>query len=389
VTKQTAGKPEAIIASHVLTFGASQALRDYLVKQGRRVAFIACPLEDAATPRTTVTQYAEGRPVSEHSGHDHLRRRGPRLWLRDFAFVLHWGWKLGGPHATFVGVDNLNALAGLWLRACGRCGKVIYYVIDYTPRRFGSRLLNGFYQHLCRTVARRADAVWNLSVPMQKVHRAFGTPEARNLVVPIGLIREYIRVLPEDQVDPRQLIVVSTLYESKGVQLAVAALPDLPGVRLVVVGDGPYAPALRAQAQSLGVSDRVEFKGMMEQGPELFNLIARSRVALAPYVPDPASYTYYADPTKPKEYLACGVPVVITRVPWIAETIAQTPMGAAIDYDPRQLAAACRRLFEDQALWRQCRHAALSFTQELDWESIFKFAWTRVLEIPAVHKKSH
>jgi glycosyltransferase involved in cell wall biosynthesis len=128
------------------------------------------------------------------------------------------------------------------------------------------------------------------------------------------------------------------------------------------------------------VAERVDFLGLMNH-EELFTYLPTCRVALAPYVPDPANYTYYADPTKPKEYLACGVPVVITRVPWVAELIEQRPMGIAIDYSEEQLAEACSRLLSDEAFWQKCRKEALAYAKEIDWSAIYVKAWDQTLAV--------
>lgn len=358
------------IASHVMTDGPSQALRDYLNRHQRRLAFAACPLEDArALPGAVLTCFDQGRPVAEFYGHDH-RVKGVRLWWRDFRFVWRWGWRLGSPRMTFVGVDNLNALIGLLLKRLGRCGKVIYYVIDYTPRRFSAGWLNACYQTVARWAARHSDEVWSLSRRMQEVHRIFGTRPERDRWVPVGIDTSRLRVLPDEQVLPDQLVMVSTLYPSKGIQLALEAMTELPRARLVIVGNGPaYADLLRL-SRELKVDKRVFFLGEVDR-KRLFETVAQSRAALAPYMPSPDSYSYYADPAKPKEYLACGVPVIITRVPWIAEPIEKLPMGLAVEYTQAELAAACRRLLEDDDFWKQCRRNALDYMRHSDWETIF------------------
>ena len=57
-------------------------------------------------------------------------------------------------------------------------------------------------------------------------------------------------------------IAVSRLTRQKGVDRCVDAMAQTPeSTRLVVVGDGPEATALRVQANRLGVTDRVVFAG--------------------------------------------------------------------------------------------------------------------------------
>jgi glycosyltransferase involved in cell wall biosynthesis len=170
---------------------------------------------------------------------------------------------------------------------------------------------------------------------------------------------------------------MSHLTESKGIQLAIRAmrriLERIPDSRLLIVGTGPYEGALRKLAAELGLGERVVFRGLM-QHEELFDFLPECGVALAPYLDDPGSVTYYADPTKPKEYLAAGLPVIITRVPWIAGLIDETPMGIAIEYDEDQLVAAVDRLLSDRAFYEACASNALAYASTLSWERIYAHA---------------
>jgi glycosyltransferase involved in cell wall biosynthesis len=54
---------------------------------------------------------------------------------------------------------------------------------------------------------------------------------------------------------------------------------------------------------------------------EIEEILLERGVGITPYVPDPKGITRDADPMKLKVYLACGLPVVVTDVPWMAEII--------------------------------------------------------------------
>ena len=106
----------------------------------------------------------------------------------------------------------------------------------------------------------------------------------------------------------------------------------------------------------------------------LFKFIPHERVSVAPYMDDPNNYSYYADPTKPKEYLGCGLPIVITDVPWIAEEVKKRPMGVVCRYKRDELAAACVKLLKDDEFYKICLKNALDFASTLDWDKIYDTA---------------
>ena len=72
-----------------------------------------------------------------------------------------------------------------------------------------------------------------------------------------------------------KLLNVGRLSAEKGQDLllsAVAALvPEFPGLRLEFAGIGPLEEALRAQAEALGIADRVVFRGYVANMPELYS----------------------------------------------------------------------------------------------------------------------
>jgi glycosyltransferase involved in cell wall biosynthesis len=99
---------------------------------------------------------------------------------------------------------------------------------------------------------------------------------------------------------------------------AFAALrPSRPDARLLLVGDGPMAADLRAEAAALGVESAVHFTGAVEHA-RVPDLLAAMDVAVAPYLP---SDDFYFSPIKVYEYLAAGKAVVASRLGQISELI--------------------------------------------------------------------
>lgn len=360
------------MASHVTEVaGPTQALVSYLQERADELAIALHPFAYTTLAGSTFERWRSGKLIARRQA------RWPRVLslLRDVTANLYW-FGTSGPYELFLGVDNLNAFCGIVLRALGRARTVVYYVIDYTPRRFSNPLLNRLYHWVDRFAVRHADQVWNISARIAEVRRRQGLPETRNHVVGVGV--DLGAVGSAEQRRMHDLVLVSHLTEDKGVQLAIQAMPlirkRVADSRLLIIGTGPYAAELGRLAQAAQLGDAVRFLGPMTR-QQLFAFLPACGVALAPYVESAASITYYADPTKPKEYLACGLPVVITPVPWIAEAIATHPMGACVPYDAEALADAVVRLMSDGELYARCRANARRFTENLSWEKIYNDAF--------------
>jgi glycosyltransferase involved in cell wall biosynthesis len=277
-----------------------------------------------------------------------------------------------------VGIDNLNAFSGMILRRLRFVRRVIFYTIDFTPKRFNSRSLNSLYHAADNFCVRNSDFTWNVSERICHIRTMQGLDRKRNILVPIGIELDKIPI-PSEKRDKLTLVLASYLTESKGAALAIEAIPELrnafPQIRLEIIGTGPHERALKELVKNLGLDDCVVFLGVMDHDRLLGHLQTKG-VGIATYTEDRNSISYYADPTKPKEYLACGLPVIVTWVPWIAQEINDRPMGVAIRYDKVEFARAVTRLLDDDVFYQQCHDNAIQFAASANWATIFDHAFS-------------
>lgn len=79
--------------------------------------------------------------------------------------------------------------------------------------------------------------------------------------VDLEMFRPVNRVKERDRLGlvGRTLLSVGHLIERKGHDLVIGALPRLPGVTLLIAGEGPERKALERQGRELGVRDRLRF----------------------------------------------------------------------------------------------------------------------------------
>ena len=119
------------------------------------------------------------------------------------------------------------------------------------------------------------------------------------------------------------LLSVGHLVALKGHDLVVAALPALPDATLMLAGDGPERPRLEALARELGVAHRVRFLGVVPQ-PELARYYnAADALVLA------SSREGWANVLL--EAMACGTPVVASRVWGTPEVVASGAAGVLME----------------------------------------------------------
>jgi glycosyltransferase involved in cell wall biosynthesis len=173
------------------------------------------------------------------------------------------------------------------------------------------------------------------------------------LVTQHGLDRRRVRVVPNyvdtDLFAPdpnvcreKDLAVsVGRLSPEKGLPTLVDAAGRVPSLRLRLVGDGAEREALARRAAAAGV--QVEFTGTVPNAA-LPRLLREASVFVLPSL-------YEGHPKALLEAMACGLPVIGSDVPGIAEVIRHRENGwLCRPGDPVGLADALATLVTDEAL---------------------------------------
>ena len=368
-----------VLVSHITDLsGPSEAVENYLKTRSDKLGVIYHPFHYCVDRRSRLKEYRHGRLARE------VRQGGWNLpplltYLKDAVFSLLYFLRLEGRFDVYLGADPLNTVVGVLLKWLGLTKFVIFYTIDWMPERFSNKYLNAVYHWLDRFCVRHCDAAWNISPRIQDVRRSQGLPDSRNILVPVGVDLEKIELPDKSGKEPSELVLLGALAPSKGVDLVIEAFPSLkarfPQLTLHVIGktphdaveDGvvyqPYEPRLAA----LGAG--VVLHGAKPHD-EVLAMLPGYDIALALYKPSPNNLSQWADPSRVKDYLACGLPTIITPVPEIHKDIRTLEAGIVVDYAVEPLAEAIGRLLADPGLWRSMRENALRYMDSYAWSAI-------------------
>ena len=180
-------------------------------------------------------------------------------------------------------------------------------------------------------------------------HLAVGDGLARSIEAmlgrPAGSIATVRNGVPDLRLPGRERLraeptlgFVGRLAHEKGADLLLRALPRLPGVAAVLVGDGDERPALERMAAELGVLDRVVFTGWSN---EVRRLLPTFDVLVLPSRREGV-------PLSIVEAMLAELPVVATRVGGTAEVVLDGETGILVPpEDPEQIALAAASLLDD------------------------------------------
>ncbi len=291
-----------------------------------------------------------------------------------------------GPDMLHAHSPALNGLAALY------AGKRHHLPVIYECRAFwedaavnhGTAREVGLRYRLTRAletyVFRRADAVTTICEGLKQDIVARGIEEEKITVIPNAVdISRFVFGREPDQALRRELGwegktvlgFIGSFYAYEGLNLLLAALPKIltrqPDVRLLLVGGGPQAKALKEASCKLGIDDAVVFSGRVphdrvQQYYDLVDIVVYPRL--------PMRLTDLVTPLKPLEAMAQGKLVLASDVGGHRELIRPGETGILFRAgDPAALADAVIAAIERRDGWPAMLTSARRFVvEERSWE---------------------
>lgn len=252
-----------------------------------------------------------------------------------------------------------DGVAAVWL------GRTFGLPVVLTARGSDVSQLPGFKvpRRLIRSALRRADGLIAVSASLATAMEGLGAPAGSVRVLRNGV--DLRMFAPVDREAARQalgltrptLLSVGLLIERKGHHRTIEAMRLLPGMELLIVGEGPEGERLQEQIAALGLSDRVRLLG------------ARAHDALAP-VYAAADAMVLASSREGwanvlLESMACGTPVIASDI-WGNPEVVTAPEAGRIyaPNTPEAIASAVRALFDELP----DRSATRAYAERFGWE---------------------
>jgi PEP-CTERM/exosortase A-associated glycosyltransferase len=228
---------------------------------------------------------------------------------------------------------------------------------------------------------RAADAVAVICEGLRRDLVARGVDPAKIIVSPNGVDLDLFGdPPPRDDALARELGLenaeiigfIGSFYDYEGIDDLIAAMPALvaarPSCHLLLVGGGPMAEALQAQAAASPTAAHIHFVGrvphdMVERYYSLIDILAypRKRMRLTDLV----------TPLKPLEAMAQSRLVAASDVGGHRELIEDGVTGTLFaSDDPAAMARALAAMLSDRSGWEQMRAAARKYVErDRNWSS--------------------
>ena len=228
---------------------------------------------------------------------------------------------------------------------------------------------------------KRVDHAFTICEGLRADIVARGIPSAKVSVIPNAVDIEGFQLSGDaDPVLRHQLGLAGTttvgfvgsFYAYEGLDLLLDAFPALlqkrPDLRLLLVGGGPQEANLKAQAQQLGVVDKIVFTGRVPHSE-----VSRyyDQIDLLAYPRHSMRLTELVTPLKPLEAMAQGRLFVASDVGGHKELIRDGETGRLFRAgDPDALAAAIGDMLDHRERWPEMRAAGREFVEKVrNWKN--------------------
>jgi glycosyltransferase involved in cell wall biosynthesis len=193
-----------------------------------------------------------------------------------------------------------------------------------------------------------------------------GLDAGRITVIPNGIDATYFTPDPERRAERPTLVFLGRLKAYKRVDLVIEALHRLVAdgldVQLLVAGEGEEEHALRARAERLGVGDRVQMLGFLDEDAKR-DLLRHAWLHVLTSSKEGWGISNL-------EAAACGTPSVASDAPGLRESVQHGRTGVLVPHgDVGALAEAIDGLLRDHESRERMGRQARTFAEGYTWQA--------------------
>lgn len=245
---------------------------------------------------------------------------------------------------------------------------------DYldNPYWLNEKRTNWIWNFIGKRLLVKADGVRVVNVKLEKEVKNFGVRQNKILYIPSAYIDTNL-FSPEGRPGLNKLLSVGRLVKQKGLQLLLKSFKHVTerinDAKLTLIGRGPEENRLIRLTKKLGIDDKVEILTSFLPWRKLVSYYQSSSVYVV------TSY-YEGGPRTAFEAMACGTPVVSTRVGLMPELLKDYYNGFLTSWSPVEIADKIVHILGNKDLKREmAKNARMTVLKHCEWtETIRRYA---------------
>jgi len=280
----------------------------------------------------------------------------------------------------YIGIDPLNAFSAVISKKLNLVKSNIFYTADYAHERFVNKVMNNIYHALDLFAAKNSDQVWNVSSRIVQAREKQGIDSKIIFLIPNTPEFRKTRRLPLSKINKHDLVIVSNLTRAIDYPLMIKAVSLLEkkykDIKLKIIGSGEYQPELEKLVSKLKLEDKIIFLGRKPH-KEVLDILSKSAIGVAIYTKD-KPWTHFGDSMKVREYMACGLPVIMNDIASTADDVNRYKAGIVLKGKGKGFEKAVDEIFSSKQVYQQYRKNAVELAKKYDFTKSVDYAFAKI-----------
>ena len=240
----------------------------------------------------------------------------PLNWILELFFNIFYIFKNIPGNPVLISADPLNAITGAIIP--WKFSKKYFHCVDFSEKRFNSRILNFFYRTVFNISLRASDIVGVVSNRiLDRIKSSGGKKNKETYLLYVPNSPEFKNV-PLDKKEPSSIIctggaIIEKYDYEKIVEVVRGVKPAIPNLKFYAVGgleqDLAYVRKIKGLISKYNLTKNFIFTGFLDP-KEVESLLIKSKVGISFYSESVSYYTYFGDSLKIREYALYGIPTI-------------------------------------------------------------------------------
>ncbi len=295
-------------------------------------------------------------------GRNELGVRNRKTWKFYAEYNLRLWWRLLRTKCDVVWANDTDTLLGSYVAARMKRKKLVmdaHELFPEVPELEGREKVKHVWERIERRLMPKCDALLTVCQSIADYYREKYGVE----MTVVRNIQGGRHISPlTSHLSPFTLLYQGCVNKGRGVDWAIDALEWLDDCRLVIAGGGDLLEEMKAYAESKPWADRIEFTGRLTP-EELEPLTRQASVGLVMLEDMGLSY-HFALPNRIGDFVAAGVPMVVSDLPEMASVVRRFQIGTIMEGTGAQaLAEAVKKVLAKE--WNDADFAEAR--KDMDW----------------------
>jgi glycosyltransferase involved in cell wall biosynthesis len=298
--------------------GSIERMENFLISKNETVAKIIHPLDGS------VRSYSS-------FGKDGLTMLMKRKDLGLLSFILDFFLSVKTIRRQkvdrYVGATNFDTIPAIFCRYAlmQRIPRIIYYPRDFFEERYDSKFMNWIYYSVEKIAVRYSDITISNTNRAAIKRQEYGLKEYKSKVVPNGVLINNLSFKKKNLRKDKYIYVGDVTIEHGLFDI----LPFIQFIakELVIIGRGDDLSRVIEKCDQLQINTVIYYDKSHDFVISFLNEF--NGYGLAPYSTY-QKWTIYCSPVKVSEYIANGVPVIISDVPEVAKLVNDERLGVVV-----------------------------------------------------------